>query len=67
MDPGVDSKRKMSACIYMILEEMKEHINVEHRKTSPAHYQFSYWILNTKDKSEKEVSKNRHTIYPKDW
>lgn len=49
------------------LEEMKEHINDEHRKTSPAHYQFSYWILNTKDKSEKEVSKKYHTIYPKDW
>ena len=49
------------------LEEMKKHINDEHRKTSPAHYQFSYWILNTKDKSEKEVSKKYHTIYPKDW
>ena len=49
------------------LEEMKVHINDEHRKNSPDHYQFSYWILNTKDKSENEIFKKYNTIYPKDW
>ena len=52
---------------FKTLEGMKEHINNDHRKTSPAHYQFSYWILHAKDKSEKEVYKKYHTIYPKDW
>ena len=49
------------------LEDMKDHISEHHRKNSPAHYSFSYWILETKDKSEKEVSKKHLTIYPKDW
>ena len=46
---------------------MKDHINSEHRKNSPAHYSFSYWIVDTKDRSEKEINKKHHTIYPKDW
>ena len=49
------------------LNEMKDHINTEHRKNSPAHYSFSYWIVDTKDRSEKEINKKHHTIYPKDW
>ena len=49
------------------LTDMKEHINTEHRKNSPAHYQFSYWIIHTKDRSEKEIYKKHRTIYPKDW
>ena len=48
-------------------DAMKEHISAEHKTNSPAHYQFSYWILNAKDRSEKELSKNYITIYPKDW
>ena len=28
---------------------MKTHINEKHRKDSPAHYTFSYWILNAQD------------------
>ena len=46
---------------------MRTHINEEHRKDSPAHYSFSYWMLNAQDKSEKEVRKTHHSIYPKDW
>ena len=46
---------------------IREHISEMHRKNSPAHYQFSYYIINAKDKSEKEVSKKYQTIYPKDW
>ena len=46
---------------------IKEHIKSEHRKNSPEHYNFSYWIVNTKDKSEKEISEQFITIYPKDW
>ena len=49
------------------ITDMKTHINEKHRKDSPAHYTFSYWILNAQDKSEKEVQKSHHTIYPKDW
>ena len=49
------------------LTDMKEHIDTEHRQNSPAQYQFSYWIIHTKDKSEKEIYKKNHTIYPKDW
>ena len=48
------------------LIEMKDHINSEHRKNSPAHYSFSYWIVDSKDRSEKEINKKHHTIYPKD-
>ena len=49
------------------LKEMKKHINEHHRKDAPAHYSFSYWIVDSKDKSEKEIKKYHHTIYPKDW
>ena len=49
------------------LTEMKEHISEAHRKNSPAHYSFSYCIVNAKDRSEKEITKNFFTIYPKDW
>ena len=49
------------------VEDIKEHIKEEHKKNSPPHYQFSYFIMNTKDKSEIEVFKNYITIYPKDW
>ena len=49
------------------LTDVKEHINTEHRQNSPAHYQFSYWIIHTKDKSERQINKTNHTIYPKNW
>ena len=49
------------------LIEMKDHINSEHRKNSPAHYSFSYCIVDSKDRSEKEINKKHHTIYAKDW
>ena len=49
------------------LPEMKNHIEEEHKKDSPAHYSFPYYIFNAKDKSEKEISKQYLTIYPKDW
>ena len=29
---------------------MKDHTNDEHRNNSPVQFQFSYWILNSKDK-----------------
>ena len=44
-----------------------DHINSAHRKNSPARYSFSYWIVDSKDRSEKEINKKHHTIYPKDW
>ena len=31
------------------LTDLKEHINLEHRKISPSDYRFCYWIMNTKD------------------
>ena len=43
--------------------DLKEHINETHRSNSPSHYQFSYWIINTKDKSNHEVYKKYITIY----
>ena len=49
------------------LTEMKKHISEEHRKNSPAYYSFSYWIVDSKDRSEKEIYKKLHTIYQKDW
>ena len=52
---------------FVTLTEMKEHIQNEHRKNSPAHYSFSYWIVDSKDRTEKEINKKHHTIYPKDW
>ena len=53
--------------LFETLTSLKEHIKEEHQKGSPAHYQFSYWIYSAKDKSEKEIYKKYHTIYPKDW
>ena len=44
------------------LNEMKEHINIEHRKNSPAHYSFSYWIVDSKDRSEKEINNKLHSF-----
>ena len=52
---------------YENLTDMKEHIQNEHRKNSPAHYTFSYWLIHSKDKSENEINKKRHTINPQDW
>ena len=49
------------------LNDMKEHIRTKHRKNAPEHYSFSYWIVNSQDKSEKEINKQYLTIYPKDW
>ena len=37
------------------LTNMKDHIQNKHRKNSPAHYSFSYWIIHSKDRSEKEI------------
>ena len=33
------------------LSAIREHIQKEHRSNSLEHYQFSYWIFNSKDKS----------------
>ena len=52
---------------FVNLTDMKEHINKQHRKNSPAHYTFSYWVIHSKDKSDKEIYKKHHTIHPKDW
>ena len=52
---------------FVTLTELKDHINEEHRKNSPSHYKFCYWIMNAKDKSEKEVFKKYNTIESKDW
>ena len=52
---------------FKTLEKLKDHISEHHRKNSPAHYSFSYWIVDAKDRSEKEIKKNFNTIYPKDW
>ena len=49
------------------LSDIREHIKEEHRKNSPAHYQFSYWVMHAKDRSDNEVFKQYKTIYPKDW
>ena len=43
---------------FKTLEGMKEHINNDHRKTSPAHYQFSYWICMPKTKVKKKSTKS---------
>ena len=53
--------------LFETLTPLKEHIKEEHKKGSPAHYQFSYWKYSAQDKSEKEINKKYHTIYPKDW
>ena len=52
---------------FITLEKIKEHINEHHRKNAPAHYSFSYWIVDSKDITEKEIKKQFHTLYPKDW
>ena len=52
---------------FVKLTEVREHIQNEHRKNSPEHYSFSYWIIHAKDKSAMEINKKSHTIYPKDW
>ena len=46
------------------LKELKDHISEEHRKNAPAHYTFSYWIVDSKDRSEKEIKKQYQTLYP---
>ena len=43
---------------FATLIEMKEHINSEHRKNGPAHYSFSYLIVDTKDRGEKISTRN---------
>ena len=52
---------------FLTMKDLKDHINENHRKNAPAHYTFSYWIVDSKDKCEKEIKKYFHTIYPKDW
>ena len=49
------------------LTNIKEHISEKHRKGSPEHYTFSYWIVNAKDRRENEITKQFHTINPIDW
>ena len=49
------------------LTNNKEHISEKHRKGSPEHYTFSYWIVNAKDRSENEITNKFHTINQKDW
>ena len=46
---------------------VKEHIKEMHKKGSPEHYSFSYYICHSKDPSEKEVNKNYIRILPSDW
>ena len=53
--------------IFKELPAMKEHIKEEHRKNSPSHYSFSYYICHSQNKTEKEVTKQYISIYPKDW
>ena len=52
---------------FKTLPQIREHILEEHRKNSPEHYSFSYYICHAKDNREKEVKKLYITIYPKDW
>ena len=53
--------------VFEDISAMKCHIQEEHRKNSPSHYSFSYYICHSKNKTEKEVTKQYITIYPKDW
>ena len=46
---------------------VRDHIKENHRKGSPEHYSFSYYICHSKDQSEKEVKKSYIRIYPEDW
>ena len=46
---------------------VKDHIKEEHKKGSPEHYTFSYYICHSKNQSEKEVNKNYVRILPSDW
>ena len=45
---------------------VKEHIWEKHRKGLPTHYTFSYYICNSKYKSEKEVIRKPVRIEPND-
>ena len=47
---------------FKTLTEMKDHINEHHRKNSPAHYTFSYWVVDSKDRTEKEIKKTASHI-----
>ena len=47
--------------------KVKEHIKEMHKKGSPEHYSFSYYICHSKDQCEKEVHKNYIRILPSDW
>ena len=52
---------------FTTITEMKNHISEHHKKNAPVHYTFSYWIVDSKDITEKEIKKVHHTLYPKDW
>ena len=49
------------------LNDMKEHINTEHKQKSPAHYSFHYWNIHAKNNCENEIYKNQVRINPADW
>ena len=44
------------------LSDIRGHIKKEHRSNSPEHYQFSYWIFNSKDKSDTEICSNMQML-----
>ena len=48
------------------LTEMKDHINEHHRENAPAHYTFSYWVVDSKGRSKKEIKKRFNTLFLKD-
>ena len=52
---------------YVNLTNMKNHIQNKHRKNAPSHYSFSYWIINSKDRSENEIKKKHYTINSTEW
>ena len=49
------------------VNDMKEHINTEHKQKSPAHYSFHYWYIHAKNNCENEIYKNLLRINPADW
>ena len=53
--------------IFHSASTVRDHIKENHRKGSPEHYSFSYYICHSKDQSEKEVKKSNIRIYPEDW
>ena len=63
----VESTYEFPQLLFENLPSVREHIKEKHKKDSPAHYSFSYYICHSKDKSEKEVNKQYISIYPKDW